>query len=350
MASAICFKCGSEKPGVLLACYKCSIAPKSNSEHAVSLALSDQISSSAQLAEYSRELRSGLKLSVPRDALLHALEALKDPQLRATLGFQSAATSNSNTHSPPPPLPPPPPPIFEADTQCSAPDLGSGESESRHASTVLHQSPFSLLGVSIRDNRRKIVELAEEKSFEADYEACQKARSDLTNPRTRLSAEIAWLPGVSPRRASQLVDALLHNRIAIRAETGLPTLAQLNLLAALFESVDFIDESVDLSELIREFADLADELAPDQVFRDINEDRSVAGFPAISSLNLIESELADRKRYYLRSIKFVLNSLPPNVLVQTMTRVVQAATLAGETHASELIDVNRPGFRGGCLV
>jgi hypothetical protein len=44
------------------------------------------------------------------------------------------------------------------------------------------------LGVTTRDDRRRIVELAEEKSLELDHEVCQKARSDLTNPRTRLSA------------------------------------------------------------------------------------------------------------------------------------------------------------------
>src|SRR3546814_8488823 len=71
-------------------------------------------------------------------------------------------------------------------------------------STALHQMPFAILGVTTRDDRRRIVELAEEKSLELDHDVCQKARSDLTNPRNRLSTEIAWLPGVSPRKASQL--------------------------------------------------------------------------------------------------------------------------------------------------
>jgi hypothetical protein len=91
------------------------------------------------------------------------------------------------------------------------------------------------LGVTTRDDRRRIVELAEEKSLELDHDVCQKARSDLTNPRSRLSVEMAWLPGVSPRKASQLVENLLHNPMAIREESGLPTLAHLNLLAAAFE-------------------------------------------------------------------------------------------------------------------
>lgn len=50
--------------------------------------------------------------------------------------------------------------------------------------TALHQTPFAILAVTTRDGRRRIVELAEEKSLELDHDVCQKARSDLTNPRT----------------------------------------------------------------------------------------------------------------------------------------------------------------------
>lgn len=332
MASAICFKCGAEKPGVLLACYDCGIAPRTNSEHAVSLALSDEVSSPLQLAKYGGELRNGLKLSVPRDSLLQALEALKDPSVRAILGLQSTAASTREIRPGQSTQP------SEANSQRSAPDFRASESSSSPTLTLIHKSPFALLGANIRSNRREIVELAEEKSLQLDYESCQNARSDLTNPRTRLSAEIAWLPGVSPKRTSQLVDTLRDSPMAIRAQTGLPVLAQLNLLAATFEHVDFNLESVNLSEFIREFADLADKLAPDEVLRDINEDRSISGFPAVSNLSSIESELADRKRYYLKSIKRALDTLPPSMLVQTMTRAVQVATSGGEVHASELVD------------
>src|SRR5690606_5323258 len=122
--------------------------------------------------------------------------------------------------------------------------------EPRLTTTVLHQSAFSVLGVSTRDNRRRIVELAEEKSLELDHDVCQKARSDLTNPRTRLGAEIAWLPGVSPRKAGQLVESLLNDPMAIREESGLPTLAHLNLLAAAFEAVDGKHDPDDLAGFI----------------------------------------------------------------------------------------------------
>ncbi len=204
--------------------------------------------------------------------------------------------------------------------------------------TALHQTPFAILGVTTRDDRRRIVELAEEKSLELDHDVCQKARSDLTNPRTRLSAEIAWLPGVSPRKASQLVEGLLHDAMAVREESGLPTLAHLNLLAAAFEAVDSEHDAEDLASFIQEVAYLVDEIDPEDVLRDINEDRAVSGFPEVRALDQIEAELAERKRYYRSAIKDALDRLPSTTLVQVMTDTVEGVALGGEDHAPELID------------
>lgn len=331
MSTAICFKCGCAKFGALLACRDCSVAPRTNSEHAVSLALSDHLSSKEQLAKYSQELREGNRLSVPREALLQALDAVKDPQLLGMLGVPLSAPAPSSTasnHSRPVP------PAVQQRSADPTPDKPAP----RFAKTVLHQSPFAVLGVTTRDDRRRIVELAEEKSLQLDHDLCQKARSDLTNPRNRLSAEMAWLPGVSPRKASQLVDGLLRTPMAIRKESGLPTLAHLNLLAAAFEAVDGQHDAEDLAEFIQEMACLVDELSPDHVLRDINEDRTVSGFAEAKALDVIEAELAERKRYYRNCIKEALDRLPSAKLVQVMTDAVDGATLGGEDHAPGLID------------
>ena len=335
MGMAICFKCGSEKSGALLACGACGTTPRLNSELALSLVLTDHLSSKTQLAHYSHELRNHLKLSVPSDALAQAQEALKDPQLMAMLGAQpassaSAAPVSTAASSRPTAVPP----------VQSARNTPSPRARTQRTlkTTALHQTPFAILGVTTRDDRRRIVELAEEKSLELDHGVCQKARSDLTNPRTRLSAEIAWLPGVSPRRASQLVEGLLHDALAVREESGLPTLAHLNLLAAAFEAVDSEHDAEDLASFIQEVAYLVDEIDPEDVLRDINEDRAVSGFPEVRALDQIEAELAERKRYYRSAIKDALDRLPPTTLVQVMTDTVEGVTLGGEDHAPELID------------
>lgn len=332
---AICFKCGSAKSGALVACRSCNAAPRTNSEYAVSLALSDHLSSKDQLAQYSHELRNGQKPSVPREALVQALDALKDPQLLAMLGAQPAAPAPAPSA---PAATRQPPPAPSAASHRSAPTLPSIRPERRLTKTALHQSPFAILGVTTRDDRRRIVELAEEKSLELDHEVCQKARSDLTNPRNRLSVEMAWLPGVSPRKASQLLDNLVHNPMAIREESGLPTLAHLNLLAAAFEAVDGEHDADDLAEFIMETAYLAEELSPEDVLRDLNEDRAVSGFPEVRALDQIEAELNERKRYYRIAIKDALDRLPPMTLIQVMTEAVDGVTSGGEDHAPGLVD------------
>jgi hypothetical protein len=58
------------------------------------------------------------------------------------------------------------------------------------------RNPFHVVGVCPRDNRQRIVEAAEERSLTLDADVCARARADLTNPRNRLSAELAWLPGM----------------------------------------------------------------------------------------------------------------------------------------------------------
>jgi hypothetical protein len=319
MATAICFKCAFPKSGALTACRSCNAAPRTNSERAVSLALSDHLSSRDQLAQYSHELRSGSKLSVPRVALVQALEALKDPQFIAMLGAQPATSASApSVTAAPTPLPIKP--------------------ELRLTNTLVHQSPFAVLGVTTRDDRRRIVELAEEKSLELDHEVCQKSRSDLTNPRSRLSVEMAWLPGISPRKATQLVESLSQDPMAIREESGLPSLAHLNLLAAAFGSVDGGHDPDDLAEFIIQTACLAEELSPEDILRDINEDRAVSGFPQVRALDQIEAELTECKRYYRCAIKDALDRLPPMKIIRVMTKAVDGVTSGGEDHAPWLID------------
>jgi len=334
MGMAICFKCGSAKSGALTACRSCNAAPRTNGEYAASLALSDHLSSKDQLAQYSQELRNGNKLSVPREALAQALEALKDPQLLTMLGVHPATSApapsaTAGRQSAPAP---------SAAPQRTAPPPQTTKPERRMVKTALHQSPFAVLGVTTRDDRRRIVELAEEKSLELDHEDCQKARSDLTNPRSRLSVEMGWLPGVSPHKASQLVESLLQDPMAIREESGLPTLAHLNLLAAAFESVEGGHDADDLAGFIMETAYLAEELSPEDVLRDINEDRAVSGFPEVRALDQIEAELSERKRYYRIAIKDALDRLPPMTLVEVMTETVDGVTSGGDDHAPGLID------------
>lgn len=204
--------------------------------------------------------------------------------------------------------------------------------------TTLHRNPFWILGVTTRDNRHHIVEQAEEKALHLDHELCHKARSDLTNPRSRLAAEIAWMPGLAPRTAQNAARTLLTDPASIRWDKNLPDLARANLMAAAFEVIGEDESAETIANLINDFAWLVEYMDAEEILRDINEDRAVSGFPEILELDPIEDELSKRRKEYRNAIKEALNSLPPTKLIQTMIHVVSDATKAGEEQGPHLVD------------
>lgn len=334
MANAICFRCGKDKAGPFFACSSCRAKPTTAADLAISMVLSEHIHNAQQLAEFSRVLRAGRQPAISDDQLRQARDALKDPQLRSMLGLTSSAATSAQA--------PVNRPVAPAPVSAPAPKPASGgqtkiRSDAPHE-TALHRNPFFLLNVTTRDNRRRIVEMAEEKSLTLDSDVCAKARGDLTSPRNRLAIEMAWMPGVSPSRATTLVGGLRTHIAAIRNLGNTPALAQANLMAAGFELLDPGMDTKEWAGWILHMAQAVDEIEPEDVMRSINEDRAVAGFPEISSVDVIEGELASRKRYYKDNVKEAINRLPPMKLVDALNAVVTEATEEGETHAPILVD------------
>jgi hypothetical protein len=335
MTSAVCFKCGNEKFGPLSACGQCGAFPQTEGERSLSLVLCKHLSSKQKLAHFSDEIRNGFRLAVPEIELAKAREALKNPQLMAMLATEMQSVKGQKPGSPAPPSPPANNhPLSSRHKKTASID----RRQRKFKKTALHKSPFWLLGATTRDDRRRITELAEEKSLELDPDACQKARSNLTNPRTRLGVEMAWLPGVSPKKATQLAIQVLLDPMSVRTESGLPSLAHANLMAAAFEVVDPKDDPEGMSRFILEMASLVEGLSVDDVIQQINEDRSVSGFPEVYAKDQVEGELAERKRYFTNAIKDALNRVPTLTLVEAMTLAVDKATASGEDHAPELLD------------
>lgn len=204
--------------------------------------------------------------------------------------------------------------------------------------TSLHKNPFSVLRATTRDSRARILQLAEEKSLAGDEEEIREAQSALLNPRTRLVAELRWLPGVSPNKAQQLLSDL-SNSVDLQAKAGtLPPIAQLNVLSAYFETMKPDTAPDTIAALIQHAARVFQTVSSSDLLRDLNEDRAVAGFAEIKSADQIETEIAERRRYYRGAIKDALDQQPSSVLVELMTKIVTEATDGGEEHAPELID------------
>ncbi len=340
MTLAICFKCGEAKADSFAKCNACGSTPSGEIALALSLALCEHFSSKTQLFAHAYSLKHHLRLGIESKLVTRARQALKDPQLLARMGLKSPATTIQ-----PQPTVVARTPASSVRTGASTAGLGGSKierndalaSEELSAQTALHQSPFWLLGVTVRDDRRRIVELAEQRSLESSPEICQKSRSDLINPRTRLASEIAWLPGVSPRKAEHLVRLLDQDLQAIRSESGLPTLAHANLMAAAFEVMGEISPQ-QVSTYINQLASLVEYCSEEDVRRDINEDRAISGFPEIKSAEAVHEELNNRKRYFRDVVKASLNRMSSNHLIEVMTLTVDSATNHGASHAPKLID------------
>jgi len=201
----------------------------------------------------------------------------------------------------------------------------------------LLQNPFHILTTNPRDNRRKIIELADEQSLLSDSNLCTQARSELTNPRKRLTAEVAWLPGLGPKRVSEVLATLENSPSDLLGVDKLTSIARANLLAAGLSRL--IDHSPDdIAEWILEIAWAFEDVDPGELGVIVNEERVVSGFPEVTDLSALESEIQERRRYYRQVIKNVLDNLSAKKLVEAVTVAVESATDDGEEHGPILID------------
>ena len=199
----------------------------------------------------------------------------------------------------------------------------------------LLQNAFYVLGATTRDNQSRIVELTDERSLMINSDHCQRARAALTSPRSRLAAELSWLPGVSPHRAQAAVDGL-KNEPAAANVVELPPLARANVLAARVESVE-IEYGAAVKTLLA-LAASSEEIDAEAVMRDINEDRSIAGVPPVRDLDQVYVELAGRRRHYRDVARALLDRYPTRTLVQLVTELAAKATDGGQSHAPILAE------------
>ncbi len=264
---------------------------------------------------------------------------------------------------------------------------------------LLH-NPFYILKATQQDNRQRIMELAEERSLLSDVDACMEAKSILTIPRKRISAEIAWLPGVPPERAYDillLLESSAGNQINSDKSTSI---ASINSLAAALSRLPYTESStladeilglLNLSEehLIEEhpieidnlmevskflefdklsliaranllaarmlrLPDYTPDIAtkwiiaivhtfeginPEGVRVILNKERSTSDFPEITELPDITSEIQNLRHYYKQVIKFVLeNILSAKERVKAVMMVVESVTDSDTNHWPILIE------------
>jgi gas vesicle protein len=214
--------------------------------------------------------------------------------------------------------------------------LRRGDSSSVNA---LRSTPFGLLKASTRDDRSKIVSLAEEQSLFLDQELCSKARQDLTNPRNRLQAEVAWLPGLAPRKAENYVELLdVDLSQYIQSLRNEQPIVKANLIAAVLDVLSEDESNATWVDLIIELAGAAERFDSIVVLRQINEDRQLAGFAEVQGVEALEEPFELQKKKYRESVKDALNRMESEKLLDVIGLVAKEATENGTQHAPILID------------
>ena len=249
----------------------------------------------------------------------------------------------------------------------------------------LLQNPFHILTATLRDDRRKIVELEDNRKLLLDANECTQARSNLIHPRKRLATEMSWLLGVNPKRAGEVLELLespLDNFIGegklvqIRAafEDVMKTvnpigmgkrrsitlarylfdhfknlfgmnemmpIARANLLTAGLSrlpdySSDDIAECI-VAEWILEIARVFEDIDPEEVRATINEERIVSDFTEVADLSVIKEEIRERRHYCRQVITSALNKLSVKERAGAVTTVAEATTDNREKHDLTLI-------------
>ena len=202
----------------------------------------------------------------------------------------------------------------------------------------LAENPFYTLGATTDDDRRRIAELAEEKSLVGDEDSIREARGVLTNPKRRLAAEVGWLPGLGTERVAETISLLEVNPREVRRITGLPALARANLLADAMVRDGSSLEGGQAAQWIVELSETHERVVAPEVMSFLNEARATAGFAAIANQESVEEELQGRRRHFRDAIKRCLDQLPSSSLVDAVTIAVDTTTHNGEVHAPMLID------------
>jgi len=200
----------------------------------------------------------------------------------------------------------------------------------------LLENPFYILSASPGDNRRRIMELADERSLLGDPDKCAEACAELTNPRRRLSAETGWLLGVSPKQTEEMFVLLESAPLDLFKVENLSKIARINLLSAALIRLP----QYNCDELVRWVLEIAKEfdgIEPKELCALISEERAASGFPKISNLSDIEDEIKERREYYRKVFDIALDKLPSAELIKTVTKVIDSNTHTGEFQAYTLI-------------
>ncbi|WP_089138975.1 hypothetical protein [Vibrio rumoiensis] len=197
------------------------------------------------------------------------------------------------------------------------------------------ENPFNLLNASVRDDKSTLIDLAEDYSLVNDDDLGGKYVNDLTSPRRRLSIEISWLLGISENVIKNLINNIDDVEFII-SSNGFNALSRANLLASSIERLSKIDKELSI-KLITELSKMSESIFSDEIKVLINQERKYSSLLMVESLEDIESELENRKKYYKKASINLLDCFSSSEIVEIITKIIVTETNNGSKYCGELI-------------
>ncbi len=201
----------------------------------------------------------------------------------------------------------------------------------------LLKNPFYILGATTRDDKHRIMDLTMTRRLFSDSAECEEAEAILKHPIKRISAEIAWLPGVDPERTDEILKRLETPDQNLHGNTGLTHIACANFLVSGLSRLTNLASS-NVVEWILAIARASEAINSEAVRATLNEDRSASGFPQIPDLSTIDDEIRKQKNYYRQVITSVLENLSVNERARVLTLAIESSIGNDKTRCPILIE------------
>ena len=186
----------------------------------------------------------------------------------------------------------------------------------------LFENPFYILGASTRDDRKQILDLAQDKMLQLDTSVVSEAKLMLTTPSKRINAEISWLPGISKSKCKEIMQFLTDKQTDLSIIGSLPPLPAINVRISMLTYWDNLQKAPFIN-FIHTIAAKYEEISVENLTTILNEERSVAKMPEISNPSVVEQALEAHKNYCVEQLQHLLDKLPTKRLTANMLALVE---------------------------
>ena len=209
----------------------------------------------------------------------------------------------------------------------------------------LKNNPFYILGVSTNDNKRKIMDAAEEKLLLMDENVVEDAKNALLDNNKRLEAELAWFPCIDSEDNDSIIAAIDNNFVNSNIGDWICGYDEVNfeLEVIRHRTFDKLKNPSAFGMAVSKFAKMFEEYAEwgsddfSSLYDSIIYNRQTAGFPEITEEELL-SHLDERRIKIVSELKSIINELPWDYITSSMTFLAHTATSNAKFRASLLVE------------